>query len=145
MEWNDPEDIRLVSGVFDAWAAAVIAKDRAAVEGFHDDGFRVRIGEALIDKAGHVALELGVAVREMSIVEITATRRIGDLLLVWSKHLIRADAVPELPELGLTGDWGDQAAAKRGFVQIEFTLWRDDGGSLKCVAFEVGAAGPVAA
>lgn len=135
-EWNDPADIALVSATFDAWAAAVIAKDRPLVESFHDDGFRVRLGDLMLDKAGHATLELSVAVREMSIIEITATRRIGDMLLVWSKHLIRADAVPPIPELGLEGDWGNEKAAREGFVQAEFTVWRQEGERLKCMVFE---------
>lgn len=136
MEWNDPDDIALVSKTFDAWAAAVIAKDRPTVESFHDDGFRVRLGDRLITKPEHVMLELGVGVQEMSIISIDATRRVGDMLLVWSKHLIRADGVPSFPELGLNGDWGNADAARIGFEQIEFTLWRRDGDRLKILVFE---------
>lgn len=135
-EWDDPADIALVSRTFDAWAAAVIAKDRPLVESFHDDGFRVRLGDLMLDKTGHATLELAVAVREMSIIEITSTRRVGNMLLVWSKHLIRADAVPPIPELGLEGDWGNEAAAREGFVQTEFTLWRQEGERFKCMVFE---------
>jgi hypothetical protein len=135
-EWDVPADIALVSATFDAWAAAVIAKDRPLVEAFHDDGFRVRLGDLMLDKAKHATLELSVAVREMSIIEITSTRRIGDMLLVWSKHLIRADTVPPIPELGLEGDWGNEAAARQGFVQTEFTLWRQEGDRLRCLMFE---------
>ena len=142
MEWNDPADIVLVSRTFDAWAAAVIAKDRATVETFHDDGFRVRLGKGLLEKNEHIDLELAVAVREMSIIEIESTRRMGHLLLVWSKHLIRADHVPELPELGLKGDWGNETASRVGFVQLEFTVWRRDGDRLKCVAFEAKGTAP---
>ena len=140
MEWNDPADVELVSRTFDDWAAAVIRKDRPAVESFHDDDFRVRIGERLFNKAEHTALELAVAVREMSIIEIEATRRLGDILLVWSKHLIRADAVPPIPSLGLEGDWGNEAASKVGFVQLEFTVWRQKGDRLQCVVFEARSA-----
>ena len=61
MEWNDPADIALVSRTFDEWAAAVIAKDRPAVETFHDNGFRVRLGKGLLDKNEHNDLELAVA------------------------------------------------------------------------------------
>jgi len=135
-EWNDPADIELVSRTFDTWAERVIAKDRPSVETFHDDGFRVRLGERLYNKDEHITLELGVAVREMSIIQIETTRRLGDILLVWSKHLIRADHVPEMPQLGLQGDWGDAQAAKTGFVQLEFTVWRRENGKLKCLAFE---------
>lgn len=112
------------------------------MESFHDEGFRVRIGNALFGKAQHVQLELGVAVREMSIIEIEATRRLGDVLLVWSKHLIAADAVPPIAEIGLAGDWGGEEAAKKGFVQNEFTVWRSDGEHLKCQAFEARPASP---
>ena len=136
MEWNDPDDIALVSRTFDAWAAAVVAKDRPTVESFHDDGFRVRLGDRLIDKPEHVLLELTVGVQEMSIISIDATRRVGDMLLVWSKHLIRADRVPAIPELGLEGDWGNEAAAHVGFPQTEFTLWRQEGDRLKILVFE---------
>lgn len=139
MEWNDPADIQLVSRTFDDWAAAVIAKDRPLVETFHDDGFRARIADRMIDKASHIELELTVAVREMSIMEITATRRMGELLLVWSKHRIVADRVPPLPQFGLQGDWGNEAAAQVGFPQTEFTVWRREGAGLKCVAFEAKA------
>ena len=142
MEWNDPADIALVSRTFDAWAAAVIAKDRPTVETFHDNGFRVRLGKGLLDKNEHIDVELAVAVRERSIIEVESTRRMGDLLLVWSKHLIRADHVPELPGLGLKGDWGNEKASKVGFVQLEFTVWRRDGDRLKCVAFEAKSAAP---
>jgi hypothetical protein len=135
-EWNDLQDIALVSRTFDDWAAAVIAKDQPRVEFFHDAGFRVRVGGRMLDKTGHVTLELGVAVREMSIIEITSTRRIGDILLVWSKHLIRADAVPPIPDLGLVGDWGNEKAARAGFIQVEFTVWRQQRDGLKCLAFE---------
>lgn len=141
MEWNDPADIELVSRTFDDWAAAVIAKDKPLVESFHDDGFRVRIGERILDKAGHVTLELGVAVQEMSIIEIETTRRVGALLLVWSKHLIRAASVPPIASLGLEGDWGDEKLSRRGFTQCEFTVWRRDGRRLKCIAFEAKTAG----
>lgn len=136
MEWNDPADIALVSRTFDAWAAAVIAKDRPLVESFHDDGFRVRLGERLLTKTEHATLELTVAVEEMSIISIDATRRVGDMLLVWSQHLIRAGEVPPIPDFGLEGDWGNEAAAKAGFRQIEFTLWRQDEDRLKCMVFE---------
>lgn len=68
--------------------------------------------------------------------EITATRRIGDILLVWSKHLIAADTVPEMPEFGLEGDWGDANAARAGFIQSEFTVRRTEGPRLICLAFE---------
>lgn len=136
MEWNDPEDIALVSRTFDAWAVAVIAKDRPTVESFHDDGFRVRLGERLIDKPEHVLLELTVGVQEMSIISIDATRRVGDMLLVWSRHLIRADRVPPIPELGLEGDWGNEDASRAGFAQTEFTLWRREGDGLKILVFE---------
>jgi hypothetical protein len=142
MEWNDPADIELVSRTFDDWAAAVIRKDRPTVETFHDDGFRVRLGKGLLDRSEHIDVELAVAVREMSIIEIEATRRMGELLLVWSKHLIRADHVPELPDLGLKGDWGNQKASKVGFVQLELTVWRRAGEGLKCVAFEAKSAAP---
>ena len=140
MEWNDPADIELVSRTFDNWAAAVIAKDRGTVETFHDEGFRVRLGKGLLTKDEHIDLELAVAVREMSIIEIEATRSIGELLLVWSRHLIRADAVPPVPRLGLHGDWGNEEASKRGFVQLEFTVWRRVGDRLECVAFEAKSA-----
>ena len=140
MEWNDPADIALVSRTFDAWAEAVIVKDRPLVATFHDDGFRARIADRMIDKQSHIELELTVAVREMSIIEITATRRMGDILLVWSKHRIVADQVPPLPQFGLQGDWGNEAAARVGFPQIEFTVWRQQGDALKCVAFEAKAA-----
>lgn len=136
MEWNDPNDIALVSRTFDAWGAAVVAKDRPKVESFHDDGFRVRLGDRLIDKPEHVLLELTVGVREMSIISIDATRRVGDMLLVWSKHLIRADRVPPIPELGLEGDWGNEEASRAGFEQTEFTLWRQQGDGLKILVFE---------
>lgn len=136
MEWNDPDDIALVSRTFDAWAAAVVAKDRPTVESFHDDGFRVRLGDRLIDKPEHVMLELTVGVQEMSIISIDAVRRVGDMLLVWSKHLIRADKVPPIPELGLEGDWGNEEAARAGFAQTEFTLWRREDDRLKILVFE---------
>jgi hypothetical protein len=142
MEWNDPVDIELVSRTFDNWAAAVIAKDRRTVATFHDDGFRVRLGKGLLNKDQHIDVELSVAVREMSIIEIEATRKMGDLLLVWSKHLIRADAVPPIPRLGLDGDWGNEKASKVGFVQLEFTVWRRAGDRLKCIAFEAKSAPP---
>ena len=135
-EWNDPEDIRLVSKTFDAWADRVIHKDRLAVESFHDDGFLVRVGKSLFGKQQHVALELAVAVREMSIIEIEKTRRVGKLLLVWSRHFIAADAVPPIPELGLEGDWGGEAAAAKGFEQLEFTVWGLENNQLKIIAFE---------
>jgi hypothetical protein len=135
-EWNVPEDIDLVSKTFDGWAERVIAKDRPSVEAYHDDGFRVRIGQRIYNKAEHVTIELAVEVREMSIIEIEATRRLGDFLFVWSKHRIRADEVPEIPELGLLGDWGDEKASKAGFVQYEFTAWRRDGQRLRCLTFE---------
>lgn len=137
MEWNDPDDVALVTATFDAWAAAVISKDRPLVESFHDDGFRVRIGDRLYGKQQHILLELTVGVREMSLISINETRRLGDLLLVWSKHLIRADRVPPIPELGLVGDWGNEAAARVGFEQVEFTLWRREGDRLKNLVFEV--------
>lgn len=136
MEWNDPADIELVSKTFDDWAAAVIAKDRPLVESFHDKGFRVRLGKGLLDMNEHIEVELAVAVREMSIIEIELTRKMGDLLLVWSKHLIKADHVPQIPHLGLDGDWGNEKASKAGFVQLEFTVWRREGNRLKCLAFE---------
>jgi hypothetical protein len=142
MEWNVPADIALVSRTFDDWAAAVIVKDRPTVETFHDDGFRVRLGKGLLNKDEHIDVELSVAVREMSIVEIESTRKMGDLLLVWSKHLIRADHVPPIPRLGLEGDWGNEKASREGFVQLEFTVWRRAGDRLKCFAFEAKAASP---
>jgi hypothetical protein len=117
-EWNDPADIKLVSRTFDDWAEPVIAKDRPRVESFHDDGFRVRLGERLYGKDEHVAIELSVAVREMSIIEIEATRRIGNILLVWSKHLIKADHVPELPPARPQGRLGRCACRRAGLRAV---------------------------
>jgi len=44
-------------------------------------------------------------------------------------------SLPEIPSLGLVGDWGDEKAAKRGFTQGEFSVWRFEGGRIKCLAF----------
>jgi hypothetical protein len=112
----------------------VIRKDRAKIESFHDEGFRAGVGGRMLTKAEHVEMELTVGNKEMKLLKIQ-TRRVGDVLLVWSSHFIRADPVPEIPKLGLIGDWGDAKAAKRGFTQDEFSVWRFEGGRLKCLAF----------
>jgi hypothetical protein len=133
--WNDPHDIELVSGTFNEWTNAVIAKERAKIESFHDEGFRAGLGDKLLTKAQHVQLELTVGNAEMRLLKITAARRVGDVLLVWSKHFIRVTSLPEIPSLGLLGDWGDEKAAKKGFVQDEFSVWRFEGARIKCLAF----------
>lgn len=142
MEWNDPGDIALVTETFDAWAEAVLAKDGPAVETFHDEGFRVRLGARLLTKVEHVRLELAVDNVEMRLTQVEATRRIGDILFVWSRHFIRATAVPPIPEFGLEGDWGNEALARKGFEQGEISVWRDEGGRLKCLVFEISAIQP---
>lgn len=134
-EWNNPEDIALVSRSFTTWTDAVIAKDKATVESFHDEGFRAGLGDRLFNKAQHVELELAVANTEMKLLKVQATRRIGDILLVWSQHFIRVDSLPEIPSLGLLGDWGDEKMAKQGFTQDEISVWRFEGGRIKCLAF----------
>ena len=139
MEWNDPKDIALVTETFDAWAVAVLAKDGPTVATFHDDGFRVRLGKRLLTKAEHIHLELTVGNVEMRLTEVEATRRIGDILFVWSRHFIRATSVPPIPEFGLEGDWANEAMAQKGFEQGEISVWRDEGGKLKCLAFEISA------
>lgn len=137
-EWNDPADIALVSETFKAWTDAVLARDKATVESFHDDGFRVRMGERILTKDEHVTLELAVASTQMDLVSVEATRRVGDLLLVWSRHFIKVDSIPELPALGLVGDWANEAVARRGFTQDEMTVWRFEGGRIRCLAFDIG-------
>jgi hypothetical protein len=139
MEWNDPKDIDQVTKTFDAWAKAVLAKDETAVESFHDEGFRVHVGARLLTRAEHVRLEITVDNVEMRLTKVEATRRIGDILFVWSRHFIRASAVPPIPELGLEGDWANEAMAQKGFEQSEISVWRDIGGLLKCLAFEICA------
>lgn len=139
MEWNDPADIALVSSRFQAWTNAVIAKDRATVESIHDDGFRVRLGNRLLTKDEHIQLELAVANAEMNLLEVESTRRIGEILLVWSKHFIRVHAIPQIPSLDLLGDWGNEEVAKKGFTQGELSVWRHAGGKLKCLAFDIGS------
>lgn len=139
-QWNDPEDIALVSRAFETWTDAVIAKDRATIESFHDEGFRAGLGDRLLTKAQHIQLELTVPNREMKLIKIEATRRIGDILLVWSTHFIRVDSLPEIPSLGLFGDWGDEKAAKQGFNQDEFSVWKFDRGRIKCLSFAASRA-----
>lgn len=133
-EWNNPADVAAVSGAFRSWTDAVIRKDSAKIESFHDEGFRAGVGARMLTKAEHIEVELAVGNKEMRLLKIQ-TRRVGDLLLVWSSHFIRADPVPPIPSLGLIGDWGDAKAAKRGFTQDEFSVWRFEGGQLKCLAF----------
>lgn len=142
MEWNDPKDIALVSGTFQAWTDAVISKDHATVATFHDDGFRVRLGDRLLTKAEHIELELAVANSEMNLLEVEATRRIGDILLVWSRHFIKVESIPEIPSLGLVGDWGNESVAKQGFVQGELSIWRFERDRIKCLAFDIGSFQP---
>lgn len=139
MEWNNPSDIALVTDTFNDWAAAVIAKDRAALEAFHDQGFRVRVGDRLLDRDDHMLLEVTVTNTQMDLISIEATRRIGDVLLVWSTHSITIEEAPEIPSLGLFGDWGDLEALKRGFIQGEFTVWRFEGERLLCAAFDIAS------
>ena len=134
-EWNDPHDVELVSRTFNEWTNAVIEKDGAKIESFHDEGFRAGLGDKLLKKAQHVQLELTVGNAEMKLLEIAATRRVGDVLLVWSKHFIRVTSLPEIPSLGLLGDWGDEKAAKKGFTQDEFSVWMFEGDRIKCLAF----------
>ena len=133
--WNNPHDIELVSRTFNEWTNAVIAKDRAKIESFHDEGFRAGLGDKLLTKAQHVQLELTVGNAEMNLLKIAATRRVGDVLLVWSNHFIRVTSLPEIPSLGLLGDWGDEKAAKKGFTQDEFSVWMFEGDRIKCLAF----------
>jgi hypothetical protein len=133
--WNNPLDIELVSRTFNEWTEAVIAKDRGKVESFHDHGFRAGLGGKLLTKPQHVQLELTVGNAEMKLLEIVATRHVADVLLVWSKHFIRVTSLPEIPSLGLLGDWGDEKAAKKGFIQDEFSVWRFDGDRIKCLSF----------
>jgi hypothetical protein len=134
-EWNNPEDIALVSRAFNTWTDAVIAKDKATIESFHDDEFRAGLGDRLFNKAEHIEIELLVGNVEMKLLEVHATRRIGNILMVWSQHFIRVDSLPEIPSLGLIGDWGGEASAKQGFTQDEISVWRFEGGRLKCLAF----------
>ncbi|MFV3077039.1 hypothetical protein [Niveispirillum fermenti] len=142
MEWNDPGDMALITRIFRAWAEAVLAKDGDRVESFHDEGFKVRIGERLFDKRAHIAIELAVDSREMRLVAIDAVRRVGDLLLVWSSHFIRAENVPAIPALGLPDGWADGDLARAGFTQTEFTVWRVDGDHARCLAFDISGAQP---
>lgn len=142
MEWNDPKDVELASRTFKDWADAVRAKDKARVESFHDESFLVRMGGRLLGKEEHVQIEMTVENSEMTLVELEATRRIGNVLLVWSKHFIRADAVPAIPALGLGEQWFDQEAVRKGFVQAELTVWRQEGDRLRCLAFDIGAMQP---
>jgi len=139
MEWNDPADIALVTKTFEAWAEAVIAKDLPRIATFHDDGFRVRVGDRLLDKDEHMLVEVTVTNTQMDLMSIEATRRLGDVLLVWSTHFIRIEEAPEIPSLGLYGDWGDLEALKQGFVQGEFTVWRIEGDRILCAAFDIGS------
>lgn len=139
MEWNDPADLALVTKTFDAWADAVIAKDRARIETFHDDGFRVRVGDRLLDKDEHMLLETTVTNTQMDLMSIEATRRIGDVLLVWSTHFIKIEETPEIPSLGLFGDWGNLEVLKQGFVQGELSVWRFEGDRIVCAAFDIGS------
>jgi hypothetical protein len=76
------------------------------------------------------------------LLEIEATRRVGELLLVWSRHFIRVNAIPQIPSLGLLGDWGNEKVAKQGFNQGELSVWRYDGDKLKCLAFDIGSFQP---
>ena len=135
LEWNDPNDIARISRAFQTWTDAVIAKDRATIESFHDEGFRAGLGDRIFTKAQHIQLELAVGNTEMKLLRVTATRHVGDILLVWSKHFIRVNSLPQIPSLGLVGDWGDEEAAKRGFTQGEFSVWRFEGNRIKCLSF----------
>lgn len=140
LEWNDPDDIARISRAFQTWTDAVIAKDRATIESFHDEGFRAGLGDRLLTKAQHIQLELAVGNTEMKLLQVEATRRVGDILLVWSKHFIRVNSLPQIPSLGLVGDWGDEKAAKRGFTQGEFSVWRFEGKRLECLSFAAARA-----
>lgn len=139
MEWNDPSDIELVTRSFKIWGDAVIAKDRGTIETLHDDGFRVRLGERLLTKDEHILLELAVKNTQMDTKSIEATRRIGELLLVWSTRLMKIEEVPEIPSLGLFGEWADVEALRQGFTQGEFSVWRYDGDCIRCLAFDIGS------
>jgi hypothetical protein len=142
VEWNDPGDVALLTSTFDNWTNAVISKDRVTIAGMHDEGFRVRLGDRLLNKHEHTDLEIAVANTDMKLIEVEATRRIGDLLLAWTRHFIKVSALPPIPNLGLFGDWGNEAAARRGFIQGEFSVWRFEGKKIKCVAFDIGSYHP---
>ena len=42
----------------------------------------------------------------------------------------------------LGGDWANEAVAKKGFTQGEFSVWRYAGEELKCLAFDIGSFQP---
>jgi hypothetical protein len=142
VEWNDPKDVALLSNTFDIWTKAVIAKDHVTISDIHDEGFRVRLGDRLLNKQEHIDLELAVANTEMRLVKVEATRRMGDFLLAWTRHFIKVSSLPPIPHLGLTGDWGNEAAARKGFMQGEFSVWRFEGEAIKCIAFDIGSFQP---
>lgn len=137
MSWNDTNDRRLVTEAFEQWGKAVLGKDREALERIHDPGFKVTVGNALLDKAGHIELEMQVAAREIRLTELTATRRLGDLILAWSKHRMAADHVPGVASADLQAGWVPDSLAQAGFEQREFSVWRQHGDTLQCVAFEL--------
>lgn len=139
MEWNDPADVALVTEAFRVWAKAVMGKDRATVESLHEAGFRVRLGDRLLDRDEHILLELAVKNSQMDTLAIDATRRIGEVLLVWSRRLMKVEETPEIPSLGLFGDWGNIEVLRKGFVQGEFSVWRQDGNRIRCMAFDIGS------
>jgi hypothetical protein len=50
----------------------------------------------------------------------------------------------EPPELGLVGDWADEAVAGRGFTQDEMTVWRFEGERMRRLAFDISGSHPAA-
>ncbi|MCI3203525.1 MULTISPECIES: nuclear transport factor 2 family protein [Pandoraea] len=137
-QWNHPEDLHDIRQAFDAWADAVIAGDRARIEPFHDDGFLVTLPDGtLLDKAGHIKLELEAQMRVMQ-TKALRTRRLGDVVLVWATRHLEGTSAPAVDGTQLAEGWVPDATMQAGFQQADFSVWRrGEAGKLQCLAFEL--------
>ncbi|WP_162600746.1 nuclear transport factor 2 family protein [Paraburkholderia sp. C35] len=137
-DWNNENDLRDIRAAFDAWAHAVIAKDRNAIEPFHDDGFLVTLPDGtLLDKDGHIALEIAAGMKVMDTLNLK-TRRCGDLILVWARRFLRGTISPTVAGTTLHEGWVEASTMDKGFEQADFSVWRRASDStLKCLAFEL--------
>jgi hypothetical protein len=137
-DWNHEDDLRDVRAAFDAWAQAVITKDRAAIEPFHDEGFLVTLPDGtLLGKDGHIALEIEAGMKVMDTLTLK-TRRCGDVILVWARRFLRGTVSPTVAGTALQEGWVEAVTMDQGFEQADFSVWqRNSDGSLKCLAFEL--------
>jgi ketosteroid isomerase-like protein len=111
---------------------AILAKDRAALEDFHDEEFfAAELPGELISAEQHVETAMNAEGLELEPFEITV-KGFGDLAIEWNKQTLRGRMQAEDPGTSPT----IAAAVRDGVVFSCLTVWRRRDGKWRLLSYQ---------